>query len=307
MTNSFIMERNLLKNEIDALDNQVAPLVPLLIDKDDKEINKKDTYYVSIDIKLNDKNSKCYYKVCVKWDETNKKKCKEKVNSRFVDDYPLKMTAIYAPDHYNPAEETILIIYLHGHLTGTPGLLIDKHKKLYSPSIKDYLNYSKSNYIDLRSIIKDSKKNIILVAPTLGPLSQYGNLASNFDAFMQQIIQSINTYIIKQPSTNINLNISKIILAAHSGGGAGMLAIASNSKSTYVNKIDSFWGFDSWYNSAKSWNDLISKNSNATVYAYKYDSQYAPDKIKNKVVVVASKLGHFELIPKYFKERINDL
>ena len=239
---------------------------------------------------------------------------------------PPKMTAIYVPQKFQPNAETDLIIYLHGFLDGTPGILT-KGGGRHIPPIQYYLNYVKppaTRYFNFREIINQSGKSVVFVAPTLGGKAQYGNLVNNFDNYVDQVIWAVNEHIYRARNLGGQFKLGNIILAAHSGGGSAMLGIAGQSKSTYARRIKSFWGFDSWYNGSAGWNaivDDITKNKKTvTIYAYKYNSGGVPKEApavvfvtaaaKDRELVKAAGAGvdlHFPLLPFYFEKRVQDL
>ncbi|MDX1939238.1 MAG: hypothetical protein SFU99_01725 [Saprospiraceae bacterium] len=271
------------------------------------------TCYVEIDLGLDKEENKKYY--CYKKDKTNKS---IKVGC-LTKSAPKKMTAIYVPENFNNTSKTDIIIYLHGHLMAHPGMV--KHKgtnEIYSPSIKEYLNYKKKDYFNFRKIINEANRNVVFVAPTLSPLSKYGSLVEKFDYFIEQVITAINEYIIKARQLQGQFNLGNIIIAAHSGGGTAMLGIAKQKASKYAIRIKEFWGFDSWYNYQKekvsekrftSWDKKVVENK--SIYAYYFNSKYPP-KASGKVLVEHPykrklKLDHFTLLPYYFKERLSSL
>jgi hypothetical protein len=287
--------------------------IPAKLDEEPNAGNKQTkgyTCYVEIDLNLkaSTKNKA--------WAADRKNNFKP---TAWVSDFPEPMTAIFVPDSFKPEAETDLIIYLHGHLKDHPGLIDIGKGKFNSPSIQKYLNYSKKPYFDFREIINKSKKNIIFVAPTLGPRSQYGNLAKTFDNYIDQVIWAVNQYIFKARQLNGKLNLGNLIIAAHSGGGSPMLSIAEQSKSIYAQRIKSFWGFDSWYQSSNSWSkavrNIIKNNQPVTIHAYTAGTAGYP-KPDNKTAFVTyakqePKLKgtdlHFTLLPFYFEERLRNL
>jgi len=228
---------------------------------------------------------------------------------------PPKMTAIYVPQNFQAAAETDMIIYLHGYLDGTPDF-IKTGREVFIPPIQYYLNYSKPpdpRYFNFREIINQLGKNVVFVAPTLGGKSQYGKLVKNFDNYVDQVIWAINDYIYKARNLNGQFKLRNLILAAHSGGGAPMIGIAEQSKSPYVSRIKSYWGFDSWYNDTSRWN-RIADNKSISIYAYHYSSDKVPDDRKSTVTVIPPlppnkavirvKGKHFSALPVDFRERV---
>lgn len=302
--------------------------IPAKLDEEPKSGKPPSEYICYVDIDLNlkaNQNNKAYEAV---------KKDNKWISTAWVIDFPEQLTAIYVPNNFKPDLETDMIIYLHGHLNAYPGLKNAGSGK-NSKSIKEYLDYSlptdftksfttsKGNsiksYFDFRSMINDSGKNVIFVAPTLGPRSQYGNLAVTFDNYVDQVIWAINEYVFKERSLAGKFKLRNLIVAAHSGGGSAMLKIAQQTKSVYVKRVKEYWGFDAWYNSSWSWN-VIAKNKSVIIYAYPYDSWGTPTEDKKTVFVtdagkdanLTKLMGkgesrHFALLPYYFEERLGKL
>ncbi|MGH7249953.1 MAG: M15 family metallopeptidase, partial [Minisyncoccia bacterium] len=205
------------------------------------------------------------------------------------------MTAIYAPAGYKPSAPTDVVIYLHGHKTGIPGT---------NTNIQQYLNYAGDNTLKLREAIAASGRNLILVAPTLGPLAQPGKLtnAANFDSYVSRSIDAIKAYIFKKFSYSGQFNFNKLIIAAHSGGGKAMLDIV-RMPGTLSKAISEVWGFDCWYQASSDWTKYASANPAVKIFAYYYNSQQIPAKASN-TCIVHSPYGHFPLITIYLKQRL---
>jgi hypothetical protein len=268
------------------------------------------TAYVEIDLGI--PKNPCYTGYLKKNEE---KKILEFVCTGWLKGIVQKKTAIFAPSHLDSNKPIDLIIYLHGHLGAHPG--IKKLNPTHSPCIREYLNYTKASYFQLREPIEASNRNAILIAPTLGPRSQYGKLADNFDAFIEQSIEAINGYIIRNRKLRGEFELGELVLAAHSGGGSPMLQILlSNSK--YAKKVSEVWGFDSWYNSSKAWQQIAGKNPSLKIFGYYFSSANIPLKPARRNKRIQKKnfhsarvgfdlpgLDHFTLLPHYFKERVN--
>ncbi|MGH9841168.1 MAG: peptidoglycan-binding domain-containing protein, partial [Blastocatellia bacterium] len=148
------------------------------------------------------------------------------------------MTGIFIPENYVPRPQVDLILYLHGHKT----------TRVCGPGDSISIDgYWRSRYWPLREELNKSRKNIILVAPTLGPESEPGSLTKpgGFDAYLDQVIGAL---IEHGPYRNAaqSPTLGSIILACHSGGGSPMLKIVGNSD-RYTSKIQECWGFDCLY------------------------------------------------------------
>jgi hypothetical protein len=154
------------------------------------------------------------------------------------------ITGIFVPQNYKMKSDVDLIVYLHGFKDAFPG---------NEASIVNYWDGKKFPFFALREGVNDSGKNVVLVAPTLGPKSQAGSLVNpgGFDAFLDEVVAALNQHVPFSTSTSGKIaNIANIILACHSGGGAPMLQIATGSDKQ-VAKVKQCWGFDS-LNSGKT-------------------------------------------------------
>lgn len=273
------------------------------------------TCFVEIDLKMTKNDRATAYK-CI---ETKTIKDKDICTKRdwntpvaWVNENGIaKMTAIFVPPDFNINAQADIIIYLHGHKLAYPGT---------TSSIKQYLEYPKPSYFNFREAIAKSGKNVIFVAPTLGPRSQYGNLVQNFDAFMEKVLASVREYIILRRGLKGSLKMGRLIIAAHSGGGKAMLAIA-HSNQQYAKRVSEFWGFDSLYQgggeSKGSWIYFASQNpATKKIYAYYYDTTSTGSDIRKKAekldldnvfAIPSSVKDHFKLLLHYFKERLDNV
>jgi hypothetical protein len=295
-----------------------APLqkMPVTLPKKiDEDKRNGYTCYVEIDLKITKGDRVTAYK-CT---ETKIKNGKEVCVKRDWDtpvawvkeNEIAKMTAIYAPSHFSVNDAVDIIIYLHGHKSGHPGV---------TASIKQYLNYSKQPYFNFTEAINKSDKNIIFVAPTLGPRSQYGNLVKNFDDFMEQVLAAINQYFLTDRGLKGKLKMGRIIIGAHSGGGKAMLEIAYANQ-IYAKGVNEFWGFDSLYQGGGknkgSWAWFGSQNNPAKkIYAYYFGTEATAINVKanaaklkagNVCIISSAVKDHFKLLVHYFKERLNNI
>jgi outer membrane protein OmpA-like peptidoglycan-associated protein len=149
------------------------------------------------------------------------------------------MTGIFVPQNFRPPSQLDLLVYLHGHHTGgafPANLAIDV-----------YWLAAHYKFFPLREGINTSNKNVILVAPTLGPNSQAAKLdqPGGFDGYLAQVLAALAKYgpLKGQPQPPVG----NIVLACHSGGGARMRSVAGKSQ-VYGRAIKECWGFDCLYN-----------------------------------------------------------
>jgi hypothetical protein len=216
---------------------------------------------------------------------------------------PRPMTGIFIPENYSATDNVDLILYLQGHHTHN----IVKGKapvRGYYPSnltINQYWNKAAYPFFALREGVNASGKNAILVAPTLGPRSQTGNLVKpgGFDAYLDQVMAALSAY---SPYKGRQLpRVGHIILACHSGGGLPMRQIAL-SKEKYAANIRECWGFDCTYNGGDDtgWARWAKTNSSRRLYIYYINIDCPPPKkpscsTKAQAVSLQAKAKHQRL------------
>ena len=142
------------------------------------------------------------------------------------------MTGIFIPQNYCARPQVDLIVYLHG-------FKLRAHKPTFS--IDSY--WSLPEFL-LREEVNKSQRNVILVAPTLGPQNQAGSLlcSGGFDRFLDQVMIALKQHgpyakAQKAPSPG------NIILAGHSGAGRVVRAIAMGGDAA-ANRIQECWAFE---------------------------------------------------------------
>jgi hypothetical protein len=294
-----------------------APLrkVPVVLPKKlDEDKTNGYTCYAEIDLKMTNDDRVTAYKCIEKKIKNGKEVCVKRdwdTPVAWVKENEIaKMTAIYTPSYFSTNDAADIIIYLHGHKISHPGA---------AASVKQYLNYSKQPYFNFAEAINNSGKNVIFVAPTLGPRSQYGNLVKNFDDFIEQVLAAINQYVLIDRGLKGKLKMGRIIIAGHSGGGKGMLAIAYSNQ-IYAKQVNEFWGFDSLYQGGGEkkggWAWFASQNkSTKKIYAYHFDTAATAVNVKtnaaklkagNTCIIASAVKNHFKLLVHYFKERLNN-
>ena len=151
------------------------------------------------------------------------------------------MTGIFIPAGYRPVPRVDLVLYLHGR----------KAKKFQDVSIDGYWNRTRFPHFALREATNESRKNVILAAPTLGPRSQAGWLteAGGLDRYVDQVLAALRAHGPYSGGSGAPV-LGSLILACHSGGGSPMRRLAlSGQRSAAL--IRECWGFDCLYNSGK--------------------------------------------------------
>ena len=172
------------------------------------------------------------------------------------------MTGIFIPQRYRAGPRVDLILYLHGHHRGgwtpPPEVSIDSH-----------WNAARYPHFALREKLNEASRNVILVAPTLGPKSEPGTLTGpgGLDRYLDQVMATLA----RQTSLwgGQTPSIGNIILAAHSGGGSAMLRLArSRQRSTAI--IRECWGFDCLYGEgvSKLWAEWAAATPGARLYVH---------------------------------------
>ena len=242
---------------------------------------------------------------CVKWVEENKKKKCVQYTTFVI----RPMTGIFIPENYSPQKAVDLILYLHGHKTGIPGS---------DALIAEYWDGKKYPFFALREAINTSRKNVILVAPTLALKSEAGDLVrrNGLDNYLNKVLEALTTY---GPYKGQSPTIGNLILAAHSGGGTYMRRLATSGNQV-AGKIRECWGFDSLYNSSDvgPWR-LWAKDYPKTRFLYSYYRQGLPrtnsenlekdlrgriQKLPNIFPIPSQEKDHFKLVLPYLRERL---
>jgi hypothetical protein len=143
-------------------------------------------------------------------------------------------TGIFRPAAWTPTSSVDLVIYLHG--IRDPRITIDS-----------YWNAARHPHFALREEVAASGKNVLLVAPLLGPRSQsqIGLLAR--PGGLDQFVASVLAFLRSQREIGADARLGRIVLACHSGGGLAMrtIALAQNKLRTAIQEC---WGFDCTYN-----------------------------------------------------------
>src|SRR5262249_4404296 len=99
------------------------------------------------------------------------------------------VTGIFVPEGYRREPQVDIILYLPGYTLGMRGVSNDV-------AIDAYWNPRRFPYWPLREGVNESGKNLILVAPTLGPKSEgYGlTRPGGLDAYLAKVTSALATY-----------------------------------------------------------------------------------------------------------------
>ena len=169
----------------------------------------------------------------------------------YLDNIDLKngakpLTAACVPNGFKAGDKANIILFLHG--TG-------------QASIRDYFQQPDH---DLQTVLDSPNpvKHVILIAPTLSNGAQGGNLGGDeADTIPKNALQwylpLVSAALQKQkpnppiPEFDTSDKVGTLVLAAHSGGGKVMLALArTRGADKYADKIVECWGFDCLYGQA---------------------------------------------------------
>jgi len=216
------------------------------------------------------------------------------------------MTGIFIPANYSPRPTVDLILYLHGHKGAYPGarVPIDGYWSSRRPPV----------YFPLREELNHSNKNVILVAPTLGPKSEYGLLTkpARFNQYLDQVMAALQAYGPYKTQRH-SPAVGKIILSCHSGGGNPMRRLARlKGKGGYADHISECWGFDCLYNTADEvlWAEWARSHPRAKLFVYYLGStKRNSEKLKaknlpNVFVARSHASGHYWVPKAHWRPRI---
>jgi D-alanyl-D-alanine carboxypeptidase len=216
------------------------------------------------------------------------------------------MTGIFIPEKYVARARVDLILYLHGYKT----------TRVCGPGDSVSIDgYWRSHYWPLREEVNSSGKNIILVAPTLGPRSQARRLTDprGFEAYLDQVLAALTEY---GPYRQVGRSptLGNIILACHSGGGSPMRRLAMGSH-RYANRIRECWGFDSLYDKSdpELWAQWAKSRPDAKLFIYhlgstrEFSKQLDDKRLPNVFVERSAKRsepGHCWVPKEHWRRRI---
>jgi hypothetical protein len=211
------------------------------------------------------------------------------------------LTAVFFPQNFRPDAPLDCIVWLQGHHEGVPTLSIDR-----------YLSGSWKPEFRFREPINETAKNVVLIAPTLGPRSQCPALVrpGGFDMWLSNVIASISVH---GPFSGTVPTLRHLILACHSGGGQPMRVIARGT-SRYAANLRECWGFDCMYNTPDptEWPDWARSNPDKRLYVYWASTTAAKSKLlasaglPNLIVRQSSTNTHDRVPITYWKDRIEN-
>jgi len=165
------------------------------------------------------------------FDVTAEKGTTDYLNTGAVEKRSLK-TGVFIPAGYKKEDKVDLIVYFHG--------LYDYGNKTNG------MEYYWKNYSNIRACFTESRRNAILLAPTLTSDPQQSSIVfgkvNGFDNYITECFKELKSrnYI------TASAEPQRIILAGHSAGGSVLRRILGG-KNQLLDKVIECWGFDCLY------------------------------------------------------------
>jgi hypothetical protein len=161
----------------------------------------------------------------------------------------------------------------------------------------------------LREALNETGKNVLLIAPTLGPRSEAGRLvaAGGFDQYLSDVFSGLAA----QNHLPRGASPANLVLACHSGGGLPMRRIALG-LDAQAQRIRECWGFDCLYNTGdpESWARWARSKSGVRLFVYylgsteKFSTQLRSMRVPNVTVERSTARGHNFVPLAHLKERV---
>ena len=191
----------------------------------------------------------------------------------------IKPTAVYFPPRHAVSSKKLdVVLWLHGYY-------VKDHKFLFH-----------GDPARIREQVRDSGKDVVLIAPFLGYEYSVGNsVAGNYNVgdlatpkwgerYLDQIIAAISKFQTPDAEPAPLLQIGKLVIACHSGGGNGMRNLVG-SLGKYQSNLAACWGFDCLYGAhanpddATFWYQWLS-GPNASALEIIYGPSTLPQSVK---------------------------
>jgi hypothetical protein len=213
-------------------------------------------------------------------------------------------TGVFFPPNFSATGGVDLILYLHGH--GTQGTIFRHWSTGYPYPFR------------FRHYLSAAHKNAILIAPSLGQISECPNLEGKGggDKYLDEVMTGLNE---QGPLKDTSPKVGNIIVAAHSGGGIRMLNLVTTGFQGYASNVRECWGFDCTYNSGVGqgfykW----AQRADTKMFVYYIAGTGTEDEAKslegmarrdwapNVHVTVSATDDHYRVPFMYFNQRIRD-
>lgn len=203
----------------------------------------------------------------------------------------MKRTAVYIPA--GPAQTDLalnVVLWVHGWY------------------VRNHMYLLQGDRSKLREQVRDSKKQVVLIAPFLGhtnpnlktPVREF-SVSSMADAnWGEKYLDEVLLAIAKERNSASppKLEIKNLVLACHSGGGEGMRSL-HGTLGKHRSKLKECWGFDCLYGAngspddATFWHDTMLKSDALPLY-FVYGPSTLPQSVKLDLMGqgLATKLGN---------------
>jgi len=115
------------------------------------------------------------------------------------------------------------------------------------------------DHADFRSIpstVGDSGKNVVFVAPTLGPLGEVGRDPYQFARGQPWQLLDAALALVQKGFQRTTLKPGDVILAGHSGAGPRILNLLDR-KDAELSRVIAVWAIDSFYGGTALWRQYI--------------------------------------------------
>jgi hypothetical protein len=153
----------------------------------------------------------------------------------------IKPTAVYLPPkHATVSTKFDVVVWLHGFY------------------VRDHEFLFRNDPARLREQVRDSGRDVVLVAPFLGYEYAVGdNFAGNYNVkdlstpkwgerYLDEILAALARYLDPSSVSPGRLQVRKLIIACHSGGGNAMRNLVGT-LGKYQSNLTACWGFDCLY------------------------------------------------------------
>ena len=161
--------------------------------------------------------------------------------------------AVICPHELTPhGGELDMILFLHGYRSTCGNRDEDTMREML-------LN---NNFKSIPSTVGDSGKNVVLVAPTLGPQGEVGSGDKFLPAEPWQLLDAARAQV-QTRFRRTTLKPGKVILAGHSGAGPRILALLKRGDKE-LSRVIAVWAIDSFYGGKTLWRNAIDANRGIT-------------------------------------------
>ncbi|MBR0694749.1 hypothetical protein JQ553_16155 [Bradyrhizobium lablabi] len=153
----------------------------------------------------------------------------------------MKPTAVYLPPKHTASNNKLdVVLWLHG-------FYVRNHEFLF-----------RNDPARLREQVRDVNKDVVLIAPFLGyEYAEGDGFAGNYsvkdlatpkwgERYLEEVLGGLSNFLAPVSGSPPQLQIGKLIIACHSGGGNGMRNLVG-SLGKYQPNLKACWGFDCLY------------------------------------------------------------